>query len=286
MGKRPGLRLIAGDLLLLAIFAFLMFPILWVASMSFKTDADILSWPPRFLFEPTLAHYKAILLNVITQGTGLSTTVNFPAYFLNSLVVCVSAVAISLVIGTPAAYAFARYRFRGRDSLAFNFLTFRFAPEMLVIIPIYLFYTWSGLYNTYIGLVWVYQLITLPMIIWILRGYFEDVPLDLEHAGRLDGYSRWSVAVRIVLPIVRPGLAATALLTFIYAWNNFIFGMILGGVEVQPVTVAALQFISAEKLRYGDMAAGSVLAAIPILALAVYTQKYLIRGLSLGAVKR
>ncbi|MDR2455543.1 MAG: carbohydrate ABC transporter permease [Deltaproteobacteria bacterium] len=277
---------ILGDCLLVALFIFFMFPIYWVATMSFKSDQDILSWPPKFVFSPTMSHYKAILMNIVTKGTGLSTTVDFPSYFKNSLVVCLLAVAISLVIGTPAAYAFARFKFKGSDSLAFNFLTFRFAPEMLVIIPIYLFYTWSGLYNTYMGLVWVYQLITLPMVIWILRGYFEDVPVDLEQAGRLDGYSRWSVALRITLPIVKPGLAATALLTFIYAWNNFIFGMILGGVEVQPVTVAALQFISAEKLRYGDMAAGSVLAAVPILILAVWAQKYLIRGLSLGAVKQ
>lgn len=279
-------RSIFGDIALIGLFVFFMFPIYWVATMSFKSDADILSWPPKFAFSPTLSHYKAILMNVITKGTGLSTTVNFPSYFVNSLVVCLLAVTISLVIGTPAAYAFARFKFKGSDSLAFNFLTFRFAPEMLVIIPIYLFYQWSGLYNTYLGLVWVYQLITLPMVVWILRGYFEDVPIDLEQAGRLDGYSRWSVALRVTLPIVRPGIAATALLTFIYSWNNFIFGMLLGGVEVQPVTVAALQFISAEKLRYGDMAAGSVLAALPILALAIWSQKYLIRGLSLGAVKQ
>ena len=184
-------RSILCDGLLVALFAFFMFPIYWVDTMSFKSDADILVWPPKFVFGPTLSHYKAILMNIVTKGTGLSTTVDFPSYFLNSLVVCLLAVAISLLVGIPAAYAFARFRFRGSDSLAFNFLTFRFAPEMLVIIPIYIFYTWSGLYNTYLGLVWVYQLITLPMVIWILRGYFEDVPVDLEQAGRLDGYSRW-----------------------------------------------------------------------------------------------
>jgi multiple sugar transport system permease protein len=253
---------ILGDILLGLIFLFFMFPIYWVFTMAFKSDSDILIWPPKFIFSPTLAHFKAILFNQL------------------------SAVLISLAVGIPAAYAFARYNFKGRENLFFNFLTFRFAPEMLVIIPIYLIYQRLGLYDTYTGLIWVYQLITLPMIIWILRGYFEDVSADLEDAGLLDGYSRLNIAARIVLPIVKPGIAATSLLTFIYAWNNFIFGMILGGTGVQPVTVAALQFISADKLRFGDMAAASILAALPIIILAVYTQKYLIRGLSLGAVKQ
>ncbi|PKM83086.1 MAG: carbohydrate ABC transporter permease [Firmicutes bacterium HGW-Firmicutes-14] len=278
---------ILGDILLGLIFLFFMFPIYWVFTMAFKSDSDILIWPPKFIFSPTLAHFKAILFNQLSeQSVGATTTVNYLGYFKNSLIVSISAVLISLAVGIPAAYAFARYNFKGRENLFFNFLTFRFAPEMLVIIPIYLIYQRLGLYDTYTGLIWVYQLITLPMIIWILRGYFEDVSADLEDAGLLDGYSRLNIAARIVLPIVKPGIAATSLLTFIYAWNNFIFGMILGGTGVQPVTVAALQFISADKLRFGDMAAASILAALPIIILAVYTQKYLIRGLSLGAVKQ
>lgn len=274
------------DIFLVLVFLFFLFPIYWVFTIALKFDNDILVWPPKFIFTPTLVHFKAVIFNILSGQIGNTTTINFLAYFRNSLVISIIAVLVSLLVGLPAAYAFARFNFKGRESLAFNFLSFRFAPELLVIIPIYLIYQKLGLYNTYVGLIWVYQLITLPMIIWIVRGYFEDVSLELEEAGLLDGYSRWHVVTRIVLPLVRPGIAATCLLAFIYAWNNFIFGMILGGSNVQPVTVAALQFISADKLRYGDMAAASIIAALPILVLAAYTQKYLIRGLSLGAVKQ
>ena len=188
-------------------------------------------------------------------------------------------------MGVPATYAIARFTFRGKEDLAFTILSFRFAPELIVIIPVYIFFQRLGLLDTYTGLIWVYQLITLPMIVWILRGYIEDVSPELEEACRLDGYGRFRTFWRIVLPLIRPGIAASGLLAFIYAWNNFVFAVLLGGSRTAPVTVGAMQFISADALRYGDMAAAIVLAAVPALALALYAQKHLIRGLSLGAVK-
>lgn len=201
------------------------------------------------------------------------------------MIISVGSIIVSLLVGIPASYAIARWNFKGKEDIAFTFLTFRFAPPLMVIIPIYVIFRKLGLLNTYIGMIWVYQLITLPMIIWILRGYFEDISNELEEACLVDGYHQWQAFFKIILPLVKPGIAASSLLAFIYAWNNFIFAMILGGSDVQPITVASLQFMTAEAIRYGDMAAACVIAAIPALILAIYSQKHLIRGLSLGAVK-
>lgn len=261
-----------------------LFPVLWVFSMAFKTLPEILSWPPTFFFTPTLNNFQSLFTG-LTGGTVGSSTVDFLRNFGNSLVISFGAVVISVLVGVPATYAIARFNFKGKEDLAFTILSFRFAPELMVIIPIYIFFQRLGLLDTYTGLIWVYQLITLPMIVWILRGYIEDVSRELEEACWLDGYGRVHTFWRIVLPLIRPGIAASGLLAFIYAWNNFVFAVLLGGSRTAPVTVGAMQFISADALRYGDMAAAIVLAAIPALVLALYAQKHLIRGLSLGAVK-
>jgi multiple sugar transport system permease protein len=261
-----------------------LFPVVWVFSLAFKTMPEILSWPPTFVFRPTLENFQSLFTGLTGGSTG-SSTVRFLENFANSMIISFGAVVISVLVGVPATYAIARFNFKGKEDLAFTILSFRFAPELMVIIPIYIFFQRLGLLDTYTGLIWVYQLITLPMIVWILRGYIEDVSRELEEACWLDGYGRFQAFWRIVLPLIRPGIAASGLLAFIYAWNNFVFAVLLGGSRTAPVTVGAMQFISADALRYGDMAAAIVLAAIPALVLAFYAQKHLIRGLSLGAVK-
>lgn len=272
------------NVLLIVYFIGALFPVVWVFSLAFKTRPEILSWPPTFFFKPTLENFQSLFTG-LTGGTVGSSTVDFLRNFANSLIISFGSVAISILVGVPATYAIARYKFKGKEDLAFTILSFRFAPELMVIIPIYIFFQGLGLLDTYTGLIWVYQLITLPMIVWILRGYIEDVSRELEEACWLDGYGRFRTFWRIVLPLIRPGIAASGLLAFIYAWNNFVFAVLLGGSNTAPVTVGAMQFISADALRYGDMAASIVLAAIPALLLALYAQKHLIRGLSLGAVK-
>lgn len=274
----------AMNAVLILYFICALFPVLWVFSLAFRTRPEILSWPPTFVFKPTMENFRS-LFSGLTGGTVGSSTVYFLRNFANSLIISFGSVIISIIVGVPATYAIARFTFRGKEDLAFTILSFRFAPELIVIIPVYIFFQRLGLLDTYTGLIWVYQLITLPMIVWILRGYIEDVSPELEEACRLDGYGRFRTFWRIVLPLIRPGIAASGLLAFIYAWNNFVFAVLLGGSRTAPVTVGAMQFISADALRYGDMAAAIVLAAVPALALALYAQKHLIRGLSLGAVK-
>ena len=146
-------------------------------------------------------------------------------------------VALSLLLGVPAAYAFARYKFRLGEDIAFTLLSFRFAPPLLVLLPLSLYFKPLGLTNTYIGLIWVYQLICLPLILWIVRGYFEDISPDIEHAYRIAGHSWWKTFRKIAIPLARPGIAAAGLLAFIFAWNNFVFALVLASADKQPVTV-------------------------------------------------
>jgi multiple sugar transport system permease protein len=194
-------------------------------------------------------------------------------------------VGVALILGVPAAYAFARFRFRGGEDIAFTLLSFRFAPPLLVLLPLSLYFQDIGLNNTYLGLVWIYQLICLPLILWIVRGYFEDASPDIEYAYRVDGHSWWRAFIKIAIPLAGPGIAAAGLLSFIFAWNNFVFALVLASADKQPVTVGALAFVTASGIQYGIIAAAIVLSILPTLALALYAQRWLVEGLSLGAVK-
>jgi len=277
---RKTLRAVA----LVAIVFFFLFPMLWVLLMSFQTNADILRSPPSLFFSPTLKNYIALISGQIESSTG-TLPVDYMKNLFNSALLSACAVLLSLLFGVPAAYAFARFKFRLGEDIAFTLLSFRFAPPILVLLPLQLYFQDIGLYDTYFGLVWVYQLITLPLILWIVRGYFEDISPDIEHAYRLDGHSWFKSMWKIAIPLARPGIAAAGLLSFIFAWNSFIFALVLGSADVQPVTVGSLAFMTASGIQYGTIAAALVLSVIPTLVLALYTQRYLVEGLSLGAVK-
>ncbi len=266
------------------IVVFFMFPILWILLMSLQTNETILRSPPSMVFEPTLSNYAAIIAGRLDSNVA-SMDIEFMQNLMNSVILSVGSVALSLVLGVPAAYAFARHKFRGAEDIAFTLLSFRFAPPLLVLLPLTMYFHQIGLADTYFGLIWVYQLICLPLILWIVRGYFEDIPQDIEHAYRIAGHPWFSTFRKIALPLAGPGIAAAALLAFIFAWNNFIFALVLASADKQPVTVGALAFVTASGIQYGQIAAAVVLSITPTLALALYAQRYLVEGLSLGAVK-
>ena len=271
-------------LALVVIFGFFLAPFYWIIVMSFMTNQDILSYPPHFLFQPTLENYQSLISGQLHTSDGV-VDVEYFGYFWHSLIISGGSVVLSLIVGVPAAYALSRYNFKGKDAVAFNILSVTFAPPLLVIVPLSLLFHSLGLYDTYTGLILVYQLITLPLIVWIVRSYFDEIPVELENAMRLDGYSWLQTFRRIALPLAGPGVAAASLLAFIYAWNNFIFALILGSGNVEPVTVSALQFITESGIRYGNIAAAMIFSIVPTLILAISVQRYLVRGLSFGAIK-
>ncbi|WEJ09237.1 carbohydrate ABC transporter permease [Sinorhizobium prairiense] len=279
----PVERLLRGVALTLVV-VFFMFPIVWIFLMSFQTNETILRIPPSVVFTPTLENYAALITGKLQTASG-TLDIAFMRNLGNSVLLSVASVALALVLGVPAAYAFARHKFRGSEDIAFTLLSFRFAPPLLVLLPLTQYFQWLGLSNTYFGLIWIYQLICLPLILWIVRGYFEDISADVEHAYRIAGHSWFSTFRKIALPLAGPGIAAAGLLAFIFAWNNFVFALVLASADKQPVTVGALAFVTASGIQYGQIAAAIVLSITPTLALALYAQRYLVEGLSLGAVK-
>ncbi|QVQ51755.1 carbohydrate ABC transporter permease [Spiractinospora alimapuensis] len=264
------------DATLLVYFAFALLPVLFIVLLSLKTNAE--QTTTHLSFAPTFDNYRSVLG---LDDTGSS----YLRFFMSSLITSVGAVLVSLAIGIPMAYAAARYRFRRSEDLMFMLLSFRFAPELTVIIPLAVLYQQMGLYDTHVGMIWVLQLVTMPLVVWILRSFFQDMPAELEEAALLDGYTRRQAFFRVALPLVSPGIAAVSLLAFIFAWNNFIFPFTLTSGNAQTVTVSTLAFLGGNQVRFNLVAAGAVMAALPPLILALLIQRYLVRGLSFGAVK-
>lgn len=275
INERTGLEkaiAVVGKVFLVFFVIFSISPILWTLLISFKSDSQVFN---TFLkFTPTLENYVAVL-----------TTGNYVKAFVDNLIISGGAVIISVLVGVPAAYALARYNFKKKEDVAFTILSFKFAPEILVIIPLYKIFMSLHLYDTYFGMIWIYQFIGMPLLIWIVRSYFEDIPVEMEKAAELDGYSWYEVFFKMLLPLVRPGLVAAALLAFIYCWNSFTFGLMLCSFNVQPITVAALTYIGSDTFHYGQIAVAAIIAIIPEIILCLCIQKHLVRGLSFGAVK-
>jgi len=284
MDHTSNLEKILRSVAITLVLVFFLFPIAWIFLMSLQTNETILRIPPSIAFTPIIDNYTALITGQLRTAAG-SLQLNFMQNMFNSVLLSVCSVALSLVLGVPAAYAFARFKFRLGEDIAFTLLSFRFAPALLVLLPLSLYFKTLGLTNTYIGLIWVYQLICLPLILWIVRGYFEDISPDIEHAYRIAGNSWWKTFAKISIPLAKPGIAAAGLLAFIFAWNNFVFALILASADKQPVTVGALAFVTASGIQYGQIAAAIIISITPTLALALYAQRYLVEGLSMGAVK-
>ncbi len=271
---------VVADVMILAWFVFSLFPLVWMLLLSLKNNAE--QTTTYFAFTPTLENFSIVLSQ---RGQDL-TSVDFGQAMLTSVLNCVGAVLVSLVVGIPAAYAAGRWKFKGSEDLMFQMLSFRFAPELMVIVPLFVIYTTLGIFDTKLGMVWVLQLVTMPLVVWILRSYFQDLAPELEQAALLDGYSRIRAFLTVALPLVRPGIAAAALLAFIFAWNNYVFPLILTDSRATTVTVAVTKYLGGGgQAFYNLTAAAALLGALPPLILALTIQRYLVRGLSFGAVK-
>ena len=280
LNVRNSAILLAAAVLLL----WTVFPFVWILLTSLKNPGDLISVPPKFVFTPTTDNYAALVIGE-HRGQYASTRPDFPLFFLNSIIISVGAVALSLAAGIPAAYALARFTFPLKNALAFVFMSFRFVPFLAFVIPLYLLYQRVGLYNTHAGLIFAYQLITLPFTVWMLRSFFQEIPLEIQEAAKIDGCSWLGVLTRVILPLSMPGISVTVILGFIFCWNAFNYPLMLAGRQTFPVTVGAIQFISYEQVLWGQMAAATIVAAVPQLVLSLMVQKYIVRGLTMGAVR-
>jgi multiple sugar transport system permease protein len=243
---------------------------------SLKTDLQIFARPPVFLFKPTFKNYHEVLL------VGSLSQVRF---MVNSLVATVLSTAIAVGFGAMAAYGLARFEFKGRKDLAFWILSTRMAPPIAFIVPMFVLIKSIGLLDTWWALVIMYTGMNLSFSVWILRGFFMDIPPELEESALVDGYTRWQVFTRIALPLVKPGLAAVAVFTSIFSWNEFLFALILTQQNAKTIPIGITGFSSSMGIHWGPFMAVGFIAILPILVFTFLMQRYLVRGLTFGAVK-
>ena len=260
---------------LLAALVFFLGPFFWIVTTSLKGNEDYFSFPPVWVpAEPSLKHY-----------IGLFTRSNGARYFTNSLVISTLSMIAALVVSLPTAYSIARWRFGG-GFLSVLLLMLRMLPAIALIIPVYLMYKFLGLTNSYLGLVIVYTVVYIPFAVWLLVGFLRDFPIEIEEAALIDGCSRVRALVAVVVPIIAPGLAVVALFSFIATWNEFLFAIVLTGIETKTMMVLVTSFTSGgTDMFYGEASASVVLGVLPAFAVAFALQRYLVKGLALGGTK-
>jgi multiple sugar transport system permease protein len=260
--------------LIALIVVFFIFPIYWMIITSVKTPEDVIRYPPHFY--PHEVNFDSFR-EALTRLRG-------GAALINSLIVAAVATIISMALGTIAGHAFARYRLGGFH-LPFWILSTRMMPAVAAIIPLFLLVKSLGLMDTHAAVIALHLLVTLPFAVWMMRGFFIDVPQELEEAALVDGCSRWGAFWRVALPVVAPGLAVTTLFCFIFSWNEFVFALILTrrAATTLPVLISGLH--SSHGVLWNELSALAAVGLIPVIILALLAQKHLVRGMTMGAVK-
>jgi multiple sugar transport system permease protein len=264
---------------LIAVGSFVLivwtFPVLWALLTSFKTERDVLAYPPTIIFTPTLANYRDVLFGATTILPNL----------ISSSIVAVLATVLTMLIAVPAAYALARLDLPAKKAGGFYILATQMLPPVGLVIPYFLVLQKAGWLDTYQGLVLIYLTFSLPFAIWLLVSYFEDVPREMEEAALIDRAGRLRALLYVILPQVRGGIAVTVVFVFLNAWNEFLFAVVLGGNNVRTVTVAMFNFISVEQTLWAKLAAAAMIAMAPVILLGLVAQRHIVKGLTVGAVK-
>jgi multiple sugar transport system permease protein len=253
------------------VLIFFLLPLLWMLLNSFKTSLGITKIPPDLVFAPTLVNY----INVFQ-------TQNFLAFFLNSFIIAAGSTFFGLVLGLPSAYSISRYSQRG---LAIIILLARMVPGISFLIPWFILYRQLHLIDTYISLILSHMLVGLPFIVWVMIPFFESIPSELDDAARVDGCSVWGTFTRVILPISGPGIVSASILAFIFSWNNFMFSIVLATNNTKTLPVAIYNFISYAQIDWGGLMAAAVVITLPILLIAILMQRFIVRGLTAGAIK-
>lgn len=255
-----------------------LFPIVWIVSISFKRPLDTFALPPVVMFRPTIESYRMLV-------EGVRSDVANPQFVVNSAVVSVGSTVLSIVTGTLAAYSLSRFRFRGREAIGFGILLTRMLPPVAAIVPLFLIMTRYGLLDTRIGLILAYSAVELPFAIWMLRSFMDEIPVALEEAAMVDGCSRVQALFWVIAPLISPGVAATSVFAFLFAWNDFPLALVLTLTDAKTLPLAVMGFVGEEGVMWGPMSAMATLALLPPIVFTLATQRYLARGLMMGAVK-
>lgn len=271
--RRNALKMAGRYALAIAITLIFIFPVYWLFSISFKTPDEIFHFPPVWFPENIQFDNYEVLFK---DGDAITVW--------NSLIIATISTVLAMFLGTIAAYSLARFK-TGGQHLGIWIISQRMLPPIVIVFPIFLLYVWLGWVDTYHGLIILYTAFNLPYVIWMMRGYIEDIPIELEESAMIDGCSRWTVLWKIVLPLARSGIFATAVFTFVFAWNDFIFALVLSRTEVTTFPVQVTHYFGGQSNFWAKIAAMSVLGTVPIFIAVAIMQRFLVRGISMGAVK-
>ena len=258
-------------IMVIGIALIVLFPFLWMLASSFKTQVDIISWPPKLVFSPTLQNYRKVFDEQ-----------DFLKYFLNSTIVGSLAVGFSLLLGLPAAYSISRY---AQKKLAVFILLARLMPGISFLMPWYIVFSRLDLMDSYVALVLSHMLIALPIVVWIMSTYFSAIPREMEESAMVDGATRQYAFWAIILPLSGPGIITATTLSFIFSWNNFMFSQVLSMERTKTLPIAVYNFVSYAEIDWGAVMAAAVAIMAPAIVLTMIFQKYVVKGLTMGAVK-
>jgi multiple sugar transport system permease protein len=274
--------------ILIVVIVFI-FPLFICFSVSLKTRGDAFASPPTWFFKPTLGNYIQILVPEIQVGGYYQPgALKVPQYWnsiFNSLVISLGTTALTLGLGTPAAYYLSRFSFKRKQDLQTWILSLRMTPPMTIVLPFYLLFISIGWYDTYQGMVIVESAFNMPFVVWMMKSCFDEVPRDLDDSALVDGCSWFSAFIKVVLPLVAAGLVASAIFTMIFTWNEFLFAVVLTSMRSRTIVVRIQGLMSGELREWGIMTALGTTIILPVFIFALLVQKYIIRGLTLGAVK-
>jgi multiple sugar transport system permease protein len=272
--KKSGRNRLLFVILVALALCFFMLPIVWMLLTSFKHNSEAMSLPPRLTFTPTLENYATAVKNSV-----------FLKSFLNSAIIAVCTMILTLICGTTSAYAFTRFRLIGSKSLSTMILVTRMVPAIVLGLPLYVISMKLHLLDTFFIMILAITTISLPFQIWMLLGFFAQIPKALDESALIDGCSWYSAFLRVILPVAAPGLAATSILTFMYSYNDVFFGIILSGNNVKPASLAVLEYIGRTTFDWGGIMASGVLLMLPTFVIAIVFQRFMIQGMTAGAVK-
>lgn len=258
---------------LILLLLMVLGPYVWIVMASFKRKGDVITSPPKWIFDPTVINYVEIF------GKG------FDRFLINSSIIGFSSTAVCVLVGTMAAYGFSRFKIPAGNHLFFYILATRLGPPVAYALPMYLIFNELGLINTHIGVILAHATFNLVLVVWMMRSFFDDIPREVEEAAYLDGCSHFKVFFKIALPMTYPGLAAVSIFVLIFSWNEFLFALILTGGDTRTLTVMIPSLVLHTGTLWGQVAAASVLQSIPILVFIFFIQRQLVQGLTFGAVK-
>lgn len=255
-----------------------LFPVLWMVMTSFKTSWDAQTLPPIWVFKPVMDNYENLFHNNSSSG-------NFSALLLNSTIVALISTILSVVCGSLASYSLSRFKTKRSKDIAMWILSTRMFPPAATLIPVFMMMNWLNLMDTYAALIIPYTAFNLSFVVWMLKGFFDEIPKDLEESGMVDGCTRFIAFRKIIFPLVAPGLAATAIICLMFSWNEFMFALVLTRHDVVTAPVIANQFVTMYGIKWGELTAASTLMTAPVLIFAVLVRNHMIKGLTFGSVK-